>query len=110
MKEVDVEPVLPPSAVEVAAKDEFVKLNPEYAKYLPPPQSAPPRPSSEVLQASINEVCGRNQPPPQPDPMTKKLSELRTQYETEVTRREQDAATARAQAIFDTVQPKPETA
>jgi hypothetical protein len=100
------EPVLPPTAVEVAAKDEFVKLNPEYAKYLPPPQSAVPRPSSEVLQASIDEVCGRNQPSPAPDPMTKKMSELRTQYETEVAKREADE---RAAKILRECQPRPET-
>jgi hypothetical protein len=110
MKKVDIEPVLPPTAVEVAAKDDFIKLNPEYAKYLPPPQSAAPRPSSEALQASIDQVCGRNQPPAEPDPMTKKMSELRTQYETEVAERGQDAATKRANDIFNSVQPKPETA
>jgi len=104
---VDVEPALPPTAVEVAAKEDFVRLNPKYAKFLPPPQPAAPRPSSGEMQAEIDRVCGRNQPPPAPDRMTAKVQELKTQYQAAVAKLEADE---RAAKILATCQPRPQTA
>jgi len=115
MNEVDVEPVLPPTDAEKSAVKELLALNPEllvgaeaYVTRVMPPKEVAPRMSPEDVQAEIDRACGRNLPPPAPDRMTVKIQELKTQYEAEVAKREQDAATARARAIFDSVQPKPE--
>ena len=111
------EPVLPPTETETSAVKDLLKINPDilagaeaHVARVMPPKPVAPKISPQEVQAEIDRVCGRNLPPPTPDRTTVKIQELKAQYDAEVAKREQDAATKRAQAIFDTVRPKPETA